>query len=343
MLLSKPRVVLVPSLFIFVLAFASACGGGDGDKSERLFAPQDNQLDVFDLTTEERTVPIPADRNTVNGQVCLLPDGSGNFLLGEDTRQAEDEGGERMGWGIFSPEGELVKKIPEPESPGEAEQPEPFGCGFDSEERLFVTDVGSGSFDAEDGKLIVFFPPDYEEFCLLDTTLRTAGTVTIDDKGDVHVPETVPPGRVLRFSPPFPTGPDECDTAKPDRSVFIEGDPDLQTPFSIVQAPNGNWYVSSVVIPPTIREYDANGKFVRVIVEGEDVGSPAGLAVDSNGTLYYADLGLVERPAPEFFGPEEGKGTVRKVTFDADGNPSPPEILARDLSFPDAVSVLPGE
>src|SRR3972149_2401463 len=103
MLLSKPRVVLVPSLFIFVLAFASACGGGDGDKSERLFAPQDNQLDVFDLTTEERTVPIPADRNTVNGQVCLLPDGSGNFLLGEDTRQAEDEGGERMGWGIFSP------------------------------------------------------------------------------------------------------------------------------------------------------------------------------------------------------------------------------------------------
>lgn len=306
---------------------------------EKLYSPQDNQLDVYDLVTGDVTVLIPAERNTVNGQTCLLPDGSGSFLLGEDTGQTA----ERAGWGIFSPEGTLLRKIPEPLSPEEAEQPEPFGCGFDDQGRLFVTDVGTGNFGFADGKLILFFPPDYEDFCLLETTLRTAGTVAIDAEGSVYVTETVPPGRVLRFSPPFPAGPDECDTTPLNKSTFIEDPDNLQTPFGIVQAPNGNWYVSNVLLPaPVIIEYDANGNFVRIIVAADTGGTPAGLALASDGTLYYADLAIVERPPPQFFGPAGGEGTVRRVTFDEDGNPSLPEIIGSGLSFPDAVSVLPG-
>lgn len=333
----RRRSPAIPLAVLLTIALAlAACGGGDDEGSERLFSPQDNQLDVYDLSSGEKTVLIKQEQNMVNGQVCLLPDGSGDFLLGEDTGQPE----QRMGWGIFSSKGKLVNKIPEPETPNEAEQPEPFGCGFDEEERLFVSDVGTGSFGASDGKLIVFFPPDYDEFCLLDTTLRTAGAIAIDDEGNVYVTEAVPPGKVLRFSPPFPSSADECQTTAVNKSTFIE-DPELQTPLGIARAPNGNWYVSSVVIPPAIKEYDANGKLVRTIVEGAVVGNPAGIAVGANGTLYYADLGLEERPPPDFFAPADGEGTVRRVTFDVEGNPSELEIIGSGLSFPDAVSVLP--
>ncbi len=333
---SRPAAVPPIALLLVIVSLAvAACGDSGGGTRERLFAPQDNELQVHDLSTGDVTVLIPADRNTVNGQACLVPDGDGAFVMGEDTGQNE---GRRQGWGIFSPEGMLIKKILEPESPDEAKQVEPFGCGFDADARLFVTDVGTGSFGASDGKLIVFFPPDYEQSCLLDTTLRTAGTVAIDDAGNVYIPEPVPPGRVVRFSPPFPSGPDECDK-QPARSTFIE-DAEMTTPLGIARATNGNWYVSSVFLPPTIREYDANGDFVRTIIEGSDIGNPAGLAVDSKGTLYYADLGLVQEPG-ELPGPGEGTGTVRRVTFDDEGEPSAPEIMASGLDFPDAVSVLP--
>ena len=323
-------------------ALALACNGDGKEAIERLFAPQGNQLDVYDLETGASSVLIAAEDNTVNWQVCLLPDGSGNFLLGEDTNQPDPDDpskeGDRQGWGIFTPEGEFVRKILEPETEGEADQVEPFGCGFDSEDRLFVTDVGSGSFDADEGKLIVYFPPDYETFCVLDTKIHVAGTVAIDEDGNIYVPETVPPGHVLRFAPPFPAGADECEGVTSNKSVFIE-DPDVQTPFSLVAAPNGNWYLSSVFLPTAIREYDADGAFVRTIVEGADVGNPAGLAVASDGTIYYADLGLETKPG-ELPGPAEGKGTVRKVAFDADGNPLPPETIGSGLDYPDAVSIL---
>ena len=306
--------------------------------TEKLFAPQGNQLDVYDLVTGEMTVLIPTERYNINGQACLLPDGSGNFLMGEDKGQPEL----RAGWGIFSPDGTMVQKIEEPITPDEAEQPEPFGCGFDSEARLFVTDVGTGNFGFSDGKLIVFFPPEYETFCLLDLTLRTAGTIVIAEDGSVYVTETVPPGEVLRFSPPFASGPEECDTVPPNRSTFLEG-PALWTPFGIVQLPNGNWYVSSVLLPePVISEYDAEGNFVREIVAAGTGGTPAGLALASDGTLYYADLAIVERPdAPVPFGPAAGEGTGRRVTFDENGTPSLPEIIGSGLDFPDAVSVVP--
>jgi hypothetical protein len=148
----------------------------------------------------------------------------------------------------------------------------------------------------------------------------------------------VPPGNVLRWAPPFPSSADECESVKPARSVFIE-DSEMSTPMGIVRAPNGNWYVSSVFLPTAIREYDGNGDFVRTIVEGEDIGNPAGIALDSAGTLYYADLGLVQEPG-KLPGPGDNTGTVRKVTFGADDNPQAPAIMGDQLDYPDAVSVL---
>jgi hypothetical protein len=319
-----------------LVLFAGGCTDDDdgGEVVERLFSPQGNQLDVYDLESGDPTVLISADQNTVNGQTCALPDESGRFLLGEDTAQSE---GERQGWGVFNADGTFDFKILEPEADGEPEQIEPFGCAFADDERLFTTDVGSGSFDSDDGKLVVFFAPDYEESCVIASDVRVAGAVALDDAGNVYVPETVPPGHVLMFSD-LPESADECESRPGVRSVFIE-DPEMTTPLGIAHAPNGNWYVSSVFLPPAVREYDSDGQFVRTIVEGDDIGNPAGISVASDGTLYYADLGLVQEEG-ELPGPGDSTGTVRKVEFDEDGNPQPPVILGQGLDYPDAVSVL---
>jgi hypothetical protein len=346
--LTKSRTLALAAIALFAAggALAIACeddgdGNGGKDSVARLFSPQGNQLDVYDLENDQSSVLIAAEQNTVNGQVCLVPDGDGKFLLGEDTGQPE----QRMGWGIFSPEGELLQKIPEPETPNEPDQPEPYGCAFTDDGLLFTSDIGSGNFGAEDGKLIVFFPDDYESFCILDSTIRTAGQIGIDDDSNVYVTESVPPGRVQRYEGPFPESAAECESVRPTKSVFIE-DPELNTPLGIARGADGHWFVSSVLLPlPTIREYDENGEFVRTIIVaemtvGDPIGNPSGLSVAADGTLYYADLGLEEKPEPQFYGPADNAGTVRIVTFDAEGNPAAPVTIGDGLNYPDSVTVV---
>ncbi len=302
---------------------------------DRLFCPEDNRLRVYDIAKGTVSQLISEEAADVNGQACLLPDESGNFILAEDKGQPDA----RPGWGIFSPSGAMLRKIPEPESPGEAAQPEPFGLAIDADGRIFATDVGTIQAGAANGKLVVLFPPSYEQGCVLDSGLRLPGTIAIDEEGAVYVPETLLPGKVFRYSPPFPLRPQDCGNVPVNRAVFIE-DERLKTPIGIARAPNGNWYVSSVMVPAEICEYDAAGSFVRTIVAADVAGNPSGLTVGADGTLYYADLGLGKHPEGGYPWPAPGKGTVRRVTFDATGNPSPPEIIIDGLLYPDAVSIL---
>ena len=327
--------LLLSSALLGLAALTLACGDDSGGTTvEKLFGAQWNELKVYDLGTGEHTVLIPATQNTVNGQICAVPDTDGHFLMGEDTGQ---EDGVRQGWGEFDASGKLVNKLLEPETDNEPEQIEPYGCAFDADDRLFTSDIGDTNFDSKNGKLMVFFPPEYETSCVLASDIRVAGQLALDDDGSILVTESVPPGRVQRFSPPFPNDESQCDSVQPTKATFIE-DPDMGTPLGITRARNGNWYVSSVFVPPTIREYTTEGTFVRIIIEGADIGNPAGIAVDSNGTLYYADLAIVNNNGD--IGPESGKGTVRKVTFDTAGNPQTPVVLGSGFAYPDAVAVL---
>ncbi len=328
------RRLLLSAFVLGLLSAALACGEGSSTTVEKLFGAQANELDIYDLASGEMTVLIPSERNNVNGQICAVPHTDGHFLLGEDTHQSE---GARQGWGEFDAKGKLVDKFPEPEGPNEPDQIEPYGCAFDKDDRLFTSDIGDTDFGSTNGKLILFFPPDYQSSCILAADIRVAGALALDDGGSVLLTESVPPGRVLRFSAPFPKDDGECDSVKPARTTFIE-DPDMGTPLGITRATNGNWYVSSVFVPPTIREYTPAGAFVRTISEGTDIGNPAGVAVDSSGTLYYADLAIVNDNGN--IGPQSGKGTVRKVTFDSSGNPQAPVIIASGYDYPDAVAVL---
>ena len=91
-------------------------------------------------------------------------------------------------------------------------------------------------------------------------------------------------------------------------------------------SPDGTFFVSGV-ITGVIAEYDADGAFVRTVLEppaGEQLGAepystgtPFGLGFGPDGTLYYADLGIV---VGDGIGPGPETGTVRRIRF-TDGEP----------------------
>jgi hypothetical protein len=43
-------------------------------------------------------------------------------------------------------------------------------------------------------------------------------------------------------------------------------------------------------------------------------------------------------------GPIDGAGTIRRITFDADGNPRPAETMDEGLDYPDGIGIyVPGD
>ena len=254
--------------------------------------------------------------------------------------------------------------------------PENYGCGFLSNGTLVTSDVGDQfPGEPATGQLILWFPPFDSSgdiaFCKIDTAIPTAGGIHVDDQDRVYVtanrdagiPTPPPIGKragVYRYSGDWPTGPDAAggcgqtdDTGAPlvddgriEAERFIPGGPtdDLLTPSAIVGSPSGGFYVSSV-FDGKIAEFDADGAYVRTILEppGDETaqlpystGTPFGLGIDSNGTLYYADIGVGLGPPP---GPEQDEGSVFRIGFDA-GEPLAPEMMDDGLQFPDGIGVL---
>lgn len=349
-----------------------------------VFNGQGNNLDAYATTPDDdgtfatqrvfETVDTdPENGRDLNAQLCLLgsPDGDEIwFIGGEDTGQ--DDPTRPPGWGIFRLDGNKVGELAAtqigklvPTFQPANDNPENYGCAVLPDGRVLTTDVGNQASGTGDGQLIIWFPPltggeypsfDAVPYCKLDVTLPTAQSILIRNdevfvaaaRGDVYVYE----------SGSFPTSPDAAGgcgdtdaTGAPladdvERSTFIPaGDHGLATPAGLATAPDGGFYVSSV-FTGVINEYDAEGFFVRTVLEppaGEQLGaepystgSPLGIGVDDTGTLYYADIGIVV--SADGVGPGDRTGSVRRIRFE-DGEPQAPEALADGLEFPDGIGV----
>lgn len=364
---------LVAAVLLDVSPVEQALAAGPYDSNLLIYSTEGNRLRRYDVDTIggdlvediliERAALDPVDGRDSNGIICAIPDGSGRFVLGEDTGQP----GIPAGWGVFSADGLQEGKLTATYQTAGAE---PFGCAFDDQARLFTTDVGSQAIGSSTGQLILWFPP-YDvfpgapapypngaisdNFCKIAVDIGTAGQPVIDAQGRIYV--TSSGGlSVLRFSPPFPTGANAaggCGGVDPQgsplaesvtREVFLAPD-GLSTYSGIALAPNGNLYVATN-LTGTIVEFDTGGNLVRTILDPGSfaglpvaTGNPQSLAVTPDGTLYYADLDLQGTLPAVGPGPN---GKVRRITFDANDNPNPPEIVREGLAFPDGVAVLPG-
>lgn len=319
----------------------------------------------------------------LNAEICSI--GDEYLLLGEDTDQdaGVPQGWGIFDLATRTEVGKLIADYGptvQPEQYGCEIETDDKG----DVERIFVSQVGGGNFEDADGQLIVFFPSsdaydavagrrdpdevcpdgdcseltqDQSDFCVVDGDIPTAGGIAMDDDGDLYVAEgapTVPPdppapGRILRYEgAELPSSPDDCSPVEPE--TFIQ-DPAASTPVAIAAArspdgePTGNWYVSSVLVPSVVNEYDADGNFVRTVLPPGHA-TPFGLAVDGAGTLYVADLGIdwdpsriPENPSRLGFDTGSGEGSVLRVRFSG-GVPLPPDVLMEDLDFPDGLGIL---
>lgn len=319
---------------------------------------------VLSGNEDESDPVIPA----LNGQICFHPDGSRRFVLGDDAHQPDPP----AGWSMLQLNGDRFDELSAtriarfiPTYQGGPESGDNLGCGFLSDGRLLTADIGNPQSGPGTGQLTVWFPPfDLDaaknHYCKIDTTIATSGAIYIDDQQRVYLASARNDAGIYRYTGSFPTSDDAAggcgrldavgsplvDDGRISKERFIAApDGHVITPNAIVASGRDTLYVCSI-LNGVIAEYDADGAYIRTILappadealgaEPFSTGTPLGLGVDGEGTLYYADLGLVFSPN---IGPGRMKGTVRRIRF-ANGEPLPPETIDAGLRFPDGIGIL---
>lgn len=354
--------------------------------AEVVFSPEGNNLWAYSADAPFDARKVIAANHTfdgspgdpggwdINGQVCFFRQGRTTLMVtGEDTGQPDPP----AGWGIFRLDGrglgdfsaERVGRLV-PTYQRTEDQPDPFGCGVLSDGRIVTTDIGNTEAGGATGQLVVWFPPfDRFEvpFCKVDVGIATAQQVWVGPDDSVYLTSPRPTidastanSGVFRYVD-LPTSPDASGgCSRRDASgapladrvarekVLAGGADGLATPSGIVGAPDGHFFVSSV-ITGVINEYDAGWRYLRTVLAppaGESIGAtsystgtPLGLALGRDGTLYYADIGIVFRNGG--FGPGRKNGSVRRIPLGGGGPPGPPETMAAGLQFPDCLGVWP--
>ncbi|MDP9181349.1 MAG: hypothetical protein M3P04_01065, partial [Actinomycetota bacterium] len=318
----------------------------------------------------------PGSGKDINAQICFFPDGSGRFIAGEDTFQERLNPAtglnELMGWGIFQLSGRKLGSLSAaqvgkltPTFQPMKDNPENYGCGFLSDGRVVTTDVGDQQPQGEaNGQLIVWFPP-YDRFavpyCKVDVAIGTAGQIWVAPDDTVYAASARPDqagnlGGIFAYRnlPTAPTAAGGCGatdvTGAPlatpgsySKQLFLQDLLNVPTPNAMIPSGHGTYYVSSV-FTGVIAEYSATGAFIRRVLSpalGDVIppyrtGTPLGLGVAPDGTLYYADIGIVLGPPP---GPGDNNGSVRAIRF-VGGVPQPPKVFEDQLMFPDGMGVM---
>ncbi len=249
------------------------------------------------------------------------------------------------------------------------------GCVFDHQGNLLADDLGTaqGSFPVPtDGRLVEWFAPNYTKSCILtgptaggtganhvDGTggLAQPGMLTLDDNGDVLLPQAGSQS-VLRFDHgSFPSGPAACPggaapAGSVKSSVFFQGSAStLPFPAGIAKDPTcGCFAISSFFGDPSIEWVDATGRPVpgHTSVPGETLDqlgqdpngfNPFGLAFAPDGTLFFIDIHITcQNNVLTNCGPGDYQGRTMEVTFTG-GKANLPTVVHGGFDFPTSVTV----
>jgi hypothetical protein len=196
-------VVPVLALMAGVSTGASAVGSGPAASGFRaphsgylVYWDQDEEVDYYESANQSQgQVMAPWD---LNGQVCLLGDGTGRWVGGSDptnegqhnpggpptypfkqpadSEEMNDVHGNFTGKTLAVPGPfRMAPGLPGQDSPPDANgiyngQATYTGCAVDSQHNVFATDIGTaqGSFPIPtDGRLVEWFAPDYTTSCVL--------------------------------------------------------------------------------------------------------------------------------------------------------------------------------
>jgi hypothetical protein len=182
----------------------------------------------WDQNEEEDQLAVPSNRRGIlvppwdpNGQLCVVPDGSGRFVVGYNpTLASQHNPGSKkpykappVGEALYDRHGHFTGRtlfLPGPyKLPGQrvggdippdtSKQPPTFnengtftGCVFDAHRNLFASDLGTaqGQFPPPDsGRLIEWFAPDYRRGCVVDgPTEGGVGPHHVDGTGGLRQP-----------------------------------------------------------------------------------------------------------------------------------------------------------
>lgn len=331
--------------------------------------PESYQFISITAPSDPTDPASPSIDLAVHDQPCFIQGTTGRFAMPIDAGPGPGAG---PTWGIFQLGGtaigsysaSFVSTLGSPSyqpNPTGAE-PHPYGCASLSDGRIATTDLGSDGTPT--GQLTLWFGPfDGEEppkACKLDTALVEPRGIWVDEQDRILVASAGQPSAgVWRYSR-LPTGPDASGgcggtdgvgapaATSAHKDPFIPvGDHGLNAPSGITGSVDHGIFVSSA-IDGLINEYDANGEYRTTVLApqpGERLdnnetyfaGTPLGMAIDVDSTLYYADPGWTIGPGGKPESPEGGGLIQGLPLITASGRP---ELFLDSLTDPTSVTIF---
>ena len=314
-----------------------------------------------------------ADGSEPHGQICFLPDGSRRFVVAE-TRPASGSTPAAAGFGLYQLTGNDVGTYRVARVAGvrlsSAAPTTTYGCAFLPDGRLFTTVVGSAT-GAGTGQLVEWFPPFTAAgatHCTIATGLASPGGLAADPAGGIEVAVARAPGAgVWHFTGAFPASAKACGSLSPPTTtagtqpgpttvasgiraapLVTAGANGLTAPAAVALTADGKGFVATSPPDGVIDQYDLSGHFVGTVLAppaGEQLGitprasgTPQGVAVNADGTVFYTDPALV-RSSDGTVAPAARAGSLRRIVVTG-GKPGAPQVVNRQLPAPDGLGIF---